>query len=53
MYFKTGRNNVFIINRISLKIQIFELMEKKTVNHQFVKRQHQLKQIWVDFSIGF
>lgn len=53
MYFKAGRNNFFIVNRISVKIEIFELMEKRIVNHQFVKCQHQLKQIWVDFSIGF
>ena len=29
IYFKVGKNNLFIVNRASLKMQIFELIEKK------------------------
>lgn len=52
IFFKVCKNILFIVSRV-LKIQIFKLMEKRIADHQFVKHQHQLKQIWVDFSIGF
>lgn len=38
IYFKVGKNNLFIVNRVSLKMQIFKLIEKKNCKSSVCQR---------------